>query len=81
MEAVLSGRRIGKANSPSNVLKYSLFTLICVIIRETLCLNTVMKRIAMQERYFPIGIQSFEKIRQTNAIYVDKMSKNIGEVQ
>ena len=33
----------------------------------------------MQERYFPIGIQSFEKIRQTNAIYVDKMSKNIGE--
>ncbi len=26
----------------------------------------------MQERYFPIGIQSFEKIRQTNAIYVDK---------
>ena len=26
----------------------------------------------MQERYFPIGIQSFEKIRQNKAIYVDK---------
>ena len=32
-------------------------------------MNTVMRRIAMQERYFPNGIQSFEKIRQTNAIY------------
>ncbi len=35
----------------------------------------------MQERYFPIGIQSFEKIRQNNAIYVDKTSNNIGGVQ
>ncbi|MBQ1265752.1 MAG: AAA family ATPase, partial [Proteobacteria bacterium] len=26
----------------------------------------------MQERYFPIGIQTFEKIRELNAIYVDK---------
>ncbi len=26
----------------------------------------------MQERYFPIGIQTFEKIREQNAIYVDK---------
>ena len=26
----------------------------------------------MQERYFPIGIQTFEKIREKNAIYVDK---------
>ena len=26
----------------------------------------------MQERYFPIGIQTFEKIRKLNAIYVDK---------
>ena len=26
----------------------------------------------MQERYFPIGIQTFEEIRRLNAIYVDK---------
>lgn len=26
----------------------------------------------MQERYFPIGIQSFEQLRKYNAIYVDK---------
>ncbi|MBQ9396141.1 MAG: ATP-binding protein [Proteobacteria bacterium] len=26
----------------------------------------------MQERFFPIGIQTFEKIRESNAIYVDK---------
>ena len=26
----------------------------------------------MQERFFPIGIQTFEKIREQNAIYVDK---------
>ncbi|MBR4985723.1 MAG: ATP-binding protein [Proteobacteria bacterium] len=26
----------------------------------------------MQERYFPIGIQTFEKLRELNAIYVDK---------
>ncbi|MBQ9817146.1 MAG: ATP-binding protein [Proteobacteria bacterium] len=26
----------------------------------------------MQERFFPIGIQTFEKIRERNAVYVDK---------
>ena len=26
----------------------------------------------MEERFFPIGIQTFEKIRERNAIYVDK---------
>ena len=26
----------------------------------------------MQERFFPIGIQTFEEIRRRNAIYVDK---------
>ena len=26
----------------------------------------------MQERYFSVGIQTFEKIREQNAIYIDK---------
>ena len=31
-----------------------------------------VRRVIMQERYFPIGIQSFEQLRKYNAIYVDK---------
>ncbi|MFA6779713.1 MAG: AAA family ATPase, partial [Paludibacteraceae bacterium] len=26
----------------------------------------------MAERFFPIGIQTFEKLRERNAIYIDK---------
>ena len=30
------------------------------------------RRCVMEERFFPVGIQTFEKIRNRHAIYVDK---------